>query len=67
MSAYYIANMQSPIIQGVYDQKFNCFVIYSKFLQLKLISYQDLTPLIESLKKGLRCVACLRFLQGLSL
>lgn len=55
MSAYYTANVQSPIIQGLYNWKCcNCSVIYSKFLQLKLISYQDLTPLTESFKKGLK-------------
>lgn len=53
MSAYYTANVQSPTIQAFYDQKsFNYSVINSKLLQLKLISYQDLTPFTESFKKG---------------
>lgn len=57
-----------PDNQRLYDQKsFTCSVINSKFLQFKLISYQNLTPFMKSFRRDLRFVTCLRLLQGLSL
>ena len=42
MSAYYVANVQSPIIQGVYDQSLTVLLFTANFCNLVLSTLPEL-------------------------